>query len=172
MTAAGPSDVLVLAGQLMRIRFQIFGSPGIGSLNRKHTIHYIGRRCPRCKRGTPKIGVSEDAERWKSTAAIVVRQAAVEVPTVGRMMPREVGVAITLYWPRKHRKDPHLEGLPFGDVDACEKLTLDALKAGGVIYDDGQVTLLNLRKRHDAQRPRVAVSAQRIDPRALEMMKR
>lgn len=153
----------VRGGQLWRVVFTVPGSPGVGSLNRKHTIIYVGKRCHVCKRGTPKIAPGKDAKAWKSTAAMLARNAAATCPADGRMMPHAVAVALTLYWPRVHRKPSHLEGLPYGDVDACEKLTLDALTEAGILYDDGQVTELHVRERHDPERPRVAVSVQRID---------
>lgn len=154
---------VVRSGELWRLAFVVPGSPGAGSLNQKHAIAYVGKRCHVCKRGTPKIVPSQQARQYKATAAALARMASAICPSEGRRMPHAVGVTMSLYWPQLHRKDPHLAGLPFGDVDACEKLTLDALKDAGILFDDGQVTELHIRKRHDPERPRVCVSVQRID---------
>ena len=154
---------VVRDGRLYRVAFVVPGSPGVGSLNAKHKIAYLGKRCHVCKRGRPKIVSTTDAEAWKRAAVMMARAAAAIAAPDRRMMPHAVAVRMSLWWPRLHRKDPHLDGLALGDVDACAKLTLDALAEAGVIYDDGQVTDLAIRKGYDADDPRVAVVCQRID---------
>lgn len=157
-------NVEVRDGHLHRVEFVWYGNPGVGSINSRQEIHRFGAVCRACgKRKLAKIGNTAKAKGYKAEIAALLASAVEGIPHP--MMPREVALRILVYWPRAYgpKSGSCLDGLPLGDVDAVDKLTLDCFKLAGVLHDDGQCMDLAVRKKLDRDCPRVAVALERID---------
>jgi len=136
---------------LTELTVTIPGNPGDAAVN-----GWKQPTKPRPGATSVRMVKSKRYRTWTTAAARVCRAEA-----HGRSFsPGPLEATIVAHWPRQHRQGP-ASGLPFGDVDAVAKATLDALEAAGVLGDDAQVVELRLVKRYDAEWPRIVIEVRR-----------
>lgn len=156
-------------GSLIRLVYIRQGNPGEIALNSKLHVVRHGKRAsikptPIFESHCVAMGLS--IRRMMSAAGVNYDGRARKGNRLVAMFG-PVATAMTIYWPRRYgKKSPeHLEGLPFGDVDAVHKAMFDgALEASGVLEDDGQIIEESTRKRFDKRNPRIACAVWRTEP--------